>query len=636
MLEHDENALLPGRPSDTLTPKRLTQVLRSHVPMLSQGQSLRPVLLTLILGVDFAGNRLPRLATWRALPATLALLRTHLMARHPSILYAIIAVEVHPGTKKKKKESKEPASKRKKTIDDQQESDQEPPDDADAAPAATGDAAAASTSPTKEKKNPLEGFPHLHIFVAQDVTCAPFADAHSLQRSLLELLQFPDVNIRTPVKINQQDWFQMLRYVLKGYQCPLVRAYLEATEQTDLFPYWTYLLLHPILMGRNSGQPHPMWAALSQWIQSMTKGGVGPRLTDVELYVHADDALMLTPPLSMSSKARVMFQVANYMRGIHHYIYRGFVYCEHQLCVYAVQYVSDTAKFLSSLTTDYNLASPVITYYEEILRAMPQYDIFPSVILDYDYVGFRQQMYRISDGSVHTFDTALVTLGSRGRVFRYFDVPLDCAAIPRVWAASVERHLVEKETIPYQVPLFCYEMAKLFRPRDRKAPSPFLVGKPDTGKSTLICWLREFFEKEDIATINTGGFPFSDFYSPRRLLLVEEMATNSCKRSDLLRILEGGAGICVEKKNKDAMTLALSCPAVFNGNHELKYHYKDSAQEELNDAVASRLHYFHTFNPIPKSLRDPQVEKDIKAEAWQILIFCNEKYLEHINRLAAR
>jgi len=614
-----------GSPAKVLSPKRLTQLIHAFVPKLSQGLCLRPLLLTIVFP-----RTITRQDAWEHVPESLQYLQ-RVVPAFPSLRFAMIAVETHPGTHPKKKQEQQ-GKKRKGEYPDRDldsASEEEKGLVAGDVVERSQDGGSASHVKDNDAKSlkGMAGYPHIHLFVALDHTEAIQISPELIQERLLSNPIFLDVNIKVRPRSTQWDWFKMMRYVCKGYNCQTTKANLLAIrEPAKKAPVIRQLQLSLMTCWEHSQQRNGyLFSHLFQFLRMMKETASDFDVVEESLmslaYQHearpADLTAMLAAPLS--KRAMACRRLSTMMVGEHHLIRGNDVYVPISDTPYALAHFMSISAYLSYLSSIENIQGIIIDNLKFFREELGQLDIFPRAIISYDHIGLKDRIYEISTGIIRFPDC----LPKGMFVMRYFPV-LACDAVeaPLCFMKLLHEHLLDGGLNPQEA--FKMDFARLFRPRTRKQKVPFLWGKANTGKTVILDLIREFYVASDIGTINTGNFPFSDFVRPRRLLICDEFSTSTCKRSDFLRVIQGGHCV-VEAKSKDAPTVYLDCPAILAASTRPEY------KNDNSGSVDARLVYYQTWNPVndrvDQSHRDAY-SRSILQEAPQVLIHCNNLFLE--------
>jgi len=414
----------------------------------------------------------------------------------------------------------------------------------------------------------------------------------------------------------------MLRYVLKGYKCPVTLENLRLANVQ--LPRLCELRLSGTdchLSSRHGMNiANTLWIPLSSMLDPMAR--IGLLLSSETLVVPEPKDNLI--PVKQNGVSLAFHSVANFMRSCRFFVHNETI-VQGTTIPHVVKPVGQISKFVGWLTGQSEVASYAVQHYKGLMSGMADMALFPRASIDYDRIGFRDYYYTISDGIWRAYD---MWEEATTFVFRYFDQTQQQACQePAQYMAMLKRHLIPKHptdvlqsTVDVYTFPFMRHCGSLLRKRARKEPVLFLVGPPDTCKSTMLFWIEELFAPSDIGMLNEGSFPFTDFMRPKRILFQDEMATSKIKRSQMLLLLEGATVVC-EEKGISCTTenhVLLDFPCAFAGNYHLEYKNDDTG------ALAKRILYHETHNPVKE--RDPLAVQKMKVETASIIIWANEAF----------
>ena len=174
-------------------------------------------------------------------------------------------------------------------------------------------------------------------------------------------------------------------------------------------------------------------------------------------------------------------------------------------------------------------------------------------------------------------------------------------------------------------------MASLFQEKSDNIKNNFLYihGKTNTGKSTYLTKvLTRYFGSENVGTIvNSTNFKFQDL-KDKLLVVMDEFKYLSNNSGDFLKLLGGEPLLTTQKYNKDHITinklmgLILSNCVIVEKN------------ESINKALFERLYVIEfLFNINTNSVN---INKSLKDEEANIIIFCNKLYFSYFNKKQKR
>jgi putative DNA primase/helicase len=147
------------------------------------------------------------------------------------------------------------------------------------------------------------------------------------------------------------------------------------------------------------------------------------------------------------------------------------------------------------------------------------------------------------------------------------------------------------------------------------------IGKPHTGKSTLLDVLKEIVGEEYTTAIpihQLGERFMKAQLFKAKLNISGEMTDIELKNLDTLKALTGNDDIVAENKGKDPFTFKCKAKLVFAGNHMPRLYKLDSTS-----AFFDRIIFVIFNNSVPEHKRDHQLKDKLLAErdyivAWAL------------------
>jgi len=605
----------PVAPRKSLVPKALTQVLKAHCKLLSEGDRVTPVLLTIVFPPDSTSLQ----DAWQSVEGV----RQKVMSMFPipAISWAIISIETHPGSSSKKAGKKRPrGGEAGPEADDLLGT---PPLE-EQRPQEQG-LQVITPAPT-QKKNPLEGFPHLHLLLMQDQRFLQPDVEHS-RRLVQELFPSADINIQAKPRMNDGDLFRMLRYVLKGWNCPLTSRNLAAYGSESV---QKTTLLGPFLHDPPA-PPIPTFTStcsisqvISNWLRAMaaptgcqffkTSFSVNPLLEPTLVWD-------LQAQFSTNPRDLLVSQIANYMRMEKTFYYKeSFYYSNGLQCL---RPFSSTDRFIQYLLTVPEIRPNLLKQLEWFRSNIGLISIlFPVPAVNDNLVRLEDGVYDIAT------NTATTQLAPGQFYLRFLSNAALVDVSPSNFIGTLRRHLLHDPQSPQDQSAVLVDLlvafGQLFHRRPAKLRVPVMVGPPNCAKTTVLSWIYELFDADRIGNCNSGDFPFSDFVvGERSIFIFEDFNCSKARFSDLLRFLEGGEHVPLQAKNHNTVNRNINIPGIITANGFIQY------STDKTGAVNARTRYFHFGNPLPLAEVDNVGPKQaIKREAYAILRLCNTKYLE--------
>ncbi|WP_432199343.1 DNA primase family protein [Anoxybacillus gonensis] len=145
------------------------------------------------------------------------------------------------------------------------------------------------------------------------------------------------------------------------------------------------------------------------------------------------------------------------------------------------------------------------------------------------------------------------------------------------------------------------------------------IGKPHTGKSTLLDVLKEIVGEEYTTSIpiHQLGERFMKAKLFRAKLNISgEMTDVELKNLDTLKALTGNDDIVAENKGKDPFTFKCKAKLIFAGNHMPRLYKLDSTS-----AFFDRIIFVLFNNSVPERERDYQLKEKLLAERDYIVVW---------------
>jgi len=566
-----------GRPKDKLA-KRACQVIEAHLPSLTSEGLLCHTLVTVL-----PDPTRTILAAWRALEGERRIV-ADLLCHLPGMYFALLATEVHAGTRPKRKATQEATTEL---------ATEEPEDQMDVQDDTVPSAAPQASTRLKG----LQGQPHLHLLVYYPKVSDPPLDLSHLKRVLLERFPKADVNQvmqKTPKAALGKDSarssiVKAMSYVLKGVDCQLRQRVLDL-----VLPGRTTGSMNPMLLrGEMLELGSPVGTRLIAMMRALTlpidvpfslAGAAAPAHHDMPLHPSRETLALNTLAL------RVKELNLRYKDGLW---YRREKDTQH---TWVLAYSS---KELLERLSDDPVVLDICVRYASKINGWFDLAPFPK-IRDLDrfrYLELTDAVYDIRTGDYCEKTDFSFTC------FRFYRISVfkSITTPPVEWLRLIDT-AYSTDPIEANKEDFIKKMAGLLRQRRPKERILFLVGASNSGKSTVIKWITSLYPAGAIATVNDSIAPLSSVKG-REILVCDEFSTHKISRTNLLLLTDGTTGLTVRSMGKDAEFLTdVLLPQVYTCNQGHEPRYKNDPQPE---AVNNRFQFFEWKYP----LRNPDLDK---------------------------
>lgn len=296
--------------------------------------------------------------------------------------------------------------------------------------------------------------------------------------------------------------------------------------------------------------------------------------------------------------------------------YNGEVYKLKTKCTY--EYLMDIEEFINNLNLNTKeiciknikcilLLILVAKKFVEYIKSNIGYKFLPNYKINFNFIEFNDCIYNIDNGEVLTINPDIIC-------FKYFNKNLENIKKPKAWLEILENSY-EKSTIK----LFCKWFGKLFRKHEPRDKRIFLSGPSESGKTSLLLVLKEFYGKNLIGLISQqNDFNLSNVINSK-VIIGEEFNSISITREQFLIMCEGG-DLLVSRKHKNDTLVTFNMGIIWLSNKPLDYDDYNSG------AINSRIINFE-LNKLEKINRNKR--KEIIDETAEVLIYCNEIYLNN-------
>jgi len=582
-----------ARPKDKLA-KRHCLEIEAHLPSLvAQGQ-LSSTLVTVIPDIT------------RTIEQSWLVVRTErdsvltIIRDLPGMYFAVLALEVHGGPRPKKRQAPPNATAEPEAEEIPLENEDDP------AQITTGSAEPATGAGTTLKG--LKGHPHLHLLIYYPRSTIPALDPSYVKRLLLERFPKGDVNqVHQRTKTSDDARKKIvgaMTYILKGIGCPVMTAAWARVHPSHPTPIPTAVLGALYVRGSTPGM------RLMEMLRVLTGTlTTGEPLDEADAPAHFQGAPQVCKETaSMLLVAQAVNQLGYRIRGDKSW-YKLQADTQHTW----VQF-TDNDGLIHMLSANDSFVDICVRYLSKmpLWFKMASFKRLPSDTT-FRFIELQDCCYEIRTGLY--FDKSSFT----GSCFRYYDISkqqsLDCQ--PTEWLKLIHNQYLLPSEREKEKP-FLMKMARMLRPRRPKEPILFIVGVPNSGKSTAIKWLTLLYPDQAIGTINDSVAPLS-LVKGKEVLICDEFATHKISRSNLLLLTDGATGLTVRELGQAAEFISnITLPQVFTCNTGCEPHYKNDPQP---DAVDVRFDYYRWERPIRRP--DWDAADKIAEETPYIVFYLN-------------
>lgn len=575
----------PIRPKDK-KPKRLGQLLQAGLlPAVFVGY-LTHNLVTLLPHIKRREEE-----AWKSVPQErarlLALLRTL-----PGLFGALICVETHGSSKPKAPVKPNAPPKKKPRVGEEVETEQTPEQEA--------------------ITNALAGKPHYHILLYYPRMHHPQLDMSFFKRRLMEEMPESDVNekiLPEGTKNPSPHFVRAFQYCLKAVRCPVTLAYWKKYNISQDLPPMPEFLPGPLftydvdsqeVLSEEGKRFTKLFEECKKWMVTSIPYSAG----------HAPSTFGRPLHRSVAERSMMIFSEILQEAGIviggkqFNKFYQldappTFCYKPVRTFVESFQSLNDLFRHLS-----YNLfaRSIIIQFRDKI----PQW--FPFAVFqhlpehEYEWVELVDAFYHIRSGEFwwkndprpfndicfRSYNYAAAELiNSIEPENKYY--PIDWIdLLTFVCTAQIRQTLVVTDPDGSRRDMHMYgskinmdllktDLARLLRKREPKQPVPFLYGESNSGKTTLISYVRQLYPTTAIGFLNNSVCGLSGINETIPILYCDEFKTAIISREELLLLFDGSQPLPIRRMHQDARQIDNPLmPIIMASNFKPKYDKDDS------------------------------------------------------------
>ena len=473
---------------------------------------------------------------------------------------------------------------------------------------------------TPNKKETLAGYAHIHMAIAVN---SPIGDFSELTKEMVHVVcskYFIDVNVKRGRKpgvsksktgdVMSSNETGIIKYVLKNsnysYAYQKLREYPTTlyTSNELVTTYFKNICYHGVNIGGigvGDTSVVPKYCDLPSKAPALFKQyviGDGTPIYPVDVP---------PAPLAINKAQEFINYMVNYMIVNHHFIGDdGGVYTKvpGSKCTFRQIEECQTPDELLGKATTYEMYQAFQSQHKAFISTTSGVNtIYPKIIIDYDWLEFKDFFLKLSTGEI-------VTDQKDKPCFCYLpklslsDIPKikDGTLYPEMWFSILynSNFMSKKTRIPTaRGSSFLDYMYKMLIPKQHKTKTPVLYGESNAQKSSVIYPITSLYPISKIATITAAdSFGFS-VLPGKRIAILEEFTKEGAgvTRESLLLLLEPGALIPINVKHKTPITYKNNISVVITGNDiswaEIKNPVGGVIETELDPAILNRTDFFY-------------------------------------------
>lgn len=600
LLSSLEAVVLSGRPKDNV-PKRACAILESHLPSLVQEGQLLHTLVTVLPDPTRTLT-----TSWAAIAAEREQ-AVALLHRLPGMCFAVMATEIHGGSRPKKRAAPNQPPQRSAEAEEE-----EHPEEDDPAQIQTESVDGAVATSAGRSLPGLKGQPHLHFLIYYVRSTIPALDLSHVKREFQTLWPRSDVNQvlqrrPAPNVSERMNIVRPMKYVHKGTDCPLRKRILQL-----------------VLTGPEIPSMNPSWIPGSRWEPGSATGTriralARALLTELAIDVQfAQDgatapAVYENPP-APSKETMSMLLFAERVNRLNLRYEDSIWYRRQEGTEHTWEFAYTTAQLLHRLSAEPQILDICVRYASSLPKWFNLAPFKPYAPQNrYRFIELRDAVYDLRAGYYIEKSRFGWTC------FRYYDISVFHSIVrqPTQWLKLVD-FAYNDDPISANKEIFIEKMARLLRQRKPKDKILFIVGASNSGKSTVIKWITTLYPTDAIATINDSIAPLSGIKG-KEILICDEFSTAKISRTNLLLLTDGTTGLTVRRMGQDAEFITnVLLPQVYTCNFGHEPNYKNDKQPE---ALNNRFEFFEWHRVIERP--SPSIRDAIEEETPYIVFYLN-------------
>lgn len=452
----------------------------------------------------------------------------------------------------------------------------------------------------------LTGYPHIHLAIGFMSLRGRFRDPRELHSLLLEVM--PDIQIGTKKgkAVNFDHPPALVGYILKNTRHSTVRELLEATGYGDkhaIFnckqaPMELVRFFKEIVLMRC---PLTFINERQQVIEPYSKKYTAKRGGN-QFREACDIVIFAMEKYQLAMANGWLYQKdpdskQTWMPWKNNSNYSGSARC-----------------FIGTLLSPEN--DIIIQHRSKIEETLttPGQSIFPTITLDCQWVEFADCFMFIGGGIItnRTHRPCFVRFSEITRSMLEDGTDLTPKRFLQIIQNSFPDQATAKELLQ--------SLFKLYLPRIHKDPVLYMVGEPNSGKTTLIDSIARMYPEDRVMRLCESKFSLADITGKYLLILDEGIGIESLGDKVLLKLLEGDSTLSIDSKHKDAATRKVNINLIIASNRDL---FRSSLDVEEPSAFDTRLIRFNFKTLVD---RVPGGKQSVMIEQARILLYLAKSY----------
>lgn len=297
------------------------------------------------------------------------------------------------------------------------------------------------------------------------------------------------------------------------------------------------------------------------------------------------------------------------------------------------QYEGSTVYFMGCIMTMENIF--ITTYRNKILEVMRDKDqkILPKIELDCQWIEFLDCYMCIAIGVVIRENERNGCIGYYPEI-KWEDIVEGRVERPENFIRIIENSIREEE----ERNKLYRELYKLYLPRIHKDPVLYLLGEPNSGKTTVIDTIVRLLPSDRRMTLADSKFALSTISDKYLLVIDEGQGVTSIPEAMMLKVLEGDSEIAIDVKHQEPITVKVNMNIVIASNEDLfEVNVEEEKRqenmigrrkiEEKEDAIAKRIVKFR-FRRLEDAM--PGGKEEVMRERGRVIVWLARNYYGRI------
>jgi len=253
--------------------------------------------------------------------------------------------------------------------------------------------------------------------------------------------------------------------------------------------------------------------------------------------------------------------------------------------------------------------------------------LFPKIKLDYKWVEFADCFLFIGLGLVYK-DQNEYPCFSYFPTITYEQIKSnDTNLVPTRWLEILSNSKLDMDK------KFLSKLYSLLLPRVHKDTVLYILGPPDSGKTTAIDTVVRLIPDDQRTTLANGGKDFILSTTVGKLILIadEGAGIESMSVSQLLKLLESDSDIAINRKHKDTIVVRTNINIVIASNDDI-FTLSNLTDSKVNPIERRIIRYNFTALPNPS----PGIKSKVVTEKPNVLLYLARNYfgeLEFYNHI---